>query len=76
MRSDELRSLLSAKPFVPFTVRLAAGRALHVTDPEYARVTPNDECFMAYTSQFDIVHLTAIVGVDVESAGQPNPVGA
>lgn len=76
MRSDELRSLLNAKPFVPFTVRLAEGRSLRIGDPEYARVTPNDECFMAYTSQFDIVYLTAIVGVDVESAGQPNPVRA
>ena len=42
MRSDELRGLLTATPFVPFAVHLKDGRVLPINDPESARVTRED----------------------------------
>ena len=76
MRSDELRVLLTATPFVPFALHLRDGRVLPIDDPESARVTRDDESFMAYTSQFDIVYLGEIRRVEVGPAAVTSRAGA
>ena len=76
MRSDELRRLLTATPFVPFAVHLKDGRVLPINDPESARVTRDDDSFMAYTSQFDIVYLAEIGRVEVGPVAAASRAGA
>ena len=41
MIADEIRKLLRATPFAPFSVHLADGTTLPVPHPDYAVITPN-----------------------------------
>lgn len=42
MYSDEIRALLRAMPFVPFTVYLPDGSSHHVPHSDFAMLTPDD----------------------------------
>ena len=52
----EIRRLLSARPFVPFTIYPAAGAALHVPTVDHAAVSPNGRTIVVFfdddTAQF------------------------
>ncbi len=42
MLADELRALLRAPEFVPFTVHVTDGASFHVRHPDYAWLVPNN----------------------------------
>ena len=41
MSADELKKLIHAVPFQPFTVFMVSDKSFEVPHPEYAHVTPN-----------------------------------
>ena len=49
MIADDIRKLLIARPFVPFTVHVADGRQFHVPTFEHAHVLPRGNRVDVYT---------------------------
>ena len=62
----EIRRLLSARPFVPFTIYPADGVELHVPTVDHAAVSPNGRTVVVFfddgTAQFLFPLLIARVG--------------
>ncbi|MCI0702465.1 MAG: hypothetical protein L0241_15385 [Planctomycetia bacterium] len=48
MRHEQIRELLQAKPFRPFTIHLPEGRAVPVTHHDFALVSPDGRTLVAY----------------------------
>ena len=41
MHADEIKKLLKAAPFQPFTVYLPSEKSFHIPHPDFALLTPN-----------------------------------
>ena len=51
MSGDDLRALLRARPFVPFTMELIDGRRIRVPRPDWSIVSPNGLMMVVYQSR-------------------------
>ena len=79
MKDDEIRNLLRARPFVPFTVHLPEGRSVKVTHPDFALLSPTGRTLLAYDTDesFNMIDVMLIASVEVgppsaqPSAGTP-----
>jgi hypothetical protein len=75
MKDDEIRKLLRARPFVPFTVHLPEGRAVQVTHADFALLSPNGRTLLAYDADesFNMIDVMLIGSIEV---GPPPPPAA
>ena len=47
--TDEIRVLLAAKPFVPFTIQVADGREFHIPTQDHAHIRPGGQRIGVFT---------------------------
>jgi hypothetical protein len=57
MSADDLRSLLNAVPFRPFTVYLPSDKAFRIPHPDFALVTPKGRTMVVAQEQSDVVDI-------------------
>ncbi len=70
MSADELRRLLGAVPFRPFTVYLPSEKAFRIPHSDFALLTPNGRTFIVSQEQsdaVDILDVPLITRVEVEA---------
>ena len=72
MTIEQLRKHYHAKPFRPFTMHLADGRAIDVEHPEFMALSPSGRTVVVYTEPqaaetIDLLLVTSIRG-DAEVA--------
>jgi hypothetical protein len=75
---EQLREFWKASPFVPFVLRLADGRHLHVPHSDFFWMTPRGGTIIVHDEQ-DRSHLVnpiMLVSVDREEPALPIEVGA
>ena len=71
MSADELRDLLNAVPFRPFTVCLERDRAFRIADPEFALVTPEGQTLVVaqdLSDAVEILDVALITRVEMEAS--------
>ena len=71
MSADDLRSLLRATPFRPFTVYLPSDKSFSVQHPEFAALTPPGRTlivFHAGDNGFDLLEVPLITRVELQGA--------
>ena len=71
MLADELRALLRAVPFRPFTAYLPSDRAFSVPHPEFAALTPQGRTLIVFHGQdngFDLLDVPLITRVEIHDA--------
>lgn len=70
MTSDQIRTLHQAKPFEPFTLNLADGRAVHVPHPELLLQTQGGRTIFVNTHDeiVEIIDLLLVTSVSRGSA--------
>jgi hypothetical protein len=70
MSADELRRLLNAVPFRPFTVSLPSDKPFRIPHPDFALVTPNGRTMIVAQEQsdaVDILDVPLITRLEVEA---------
>ena len=68
MTIEQMRRLYSARPFEPFTIHLADGRALPVLSPELMSFSASGRTIVVYHKDaFDIVDLLLVTSLEVQS---------
>lgn len=68
MNADELKSLLNASPFRPFTIYTAAEKAFPIRHPDFVVVTPRGRTVIvlhAENDAFDILDIPLISRIEV-----------
>lgn len=72
MRIDELHSIHKARPFCPFTIRVADGREYHVVHPEFLAYAPPARTISVVTPKgfHDIIDLMMITSIHLDN-GKP-----
>ncbi len=62
MTSDQLRQMLRAKPFRPFSIHLADGREILVKHSEFVLIAPSGRTAIVYQpdDSFDIVDVLLV----------------
>ncbi len=71
MSVDELRDLLNAVPFHPFTVCLECDRAFRIADPDFALVTPQGGTLVVaedLSDRVELVDVALITRVEIEAS--------
>ena len=68
MRHEELRKLLRAQPFRPFTIHLPEGRKVPITHHDFAVMSPDGRTLLAYEpdNSFNMIDVMLIASVEVE----------
>jgi hypothetical protein len=65
MTIEQIRKAYQAKPFQPFTIHLADGRAFPVPSPEFNLAIPTSRTFVVYHEDaFDILHLLLVTSLE------------
>ena len=70
MSADELRNLLNAVPFRPFTVCLECDRAFRITDPEFVMLTPEAQTLVVsqdLSDAVEVLDVALISRVEIEA---------
>jgi hypothetical protein len=83
MRTEQLRDMLRAQPFRPFTIYLPEGRAVQVVHHDFALLSPDGRTLVAYgpDSSFDVIDVMLIASIQVgplppgPATAPPIPVG-
>ena len=59
MKVDEIRTLLHAQPFIPFTIHLADGRKLRIAHPDFVATAHKSNTIIVYLpdDSFHVVDL-------------------
>jgi hypothetical protein len=67
MTIEQLRGVYQARPFRPFTIHLADGRALHVPHSEFLSHSPSGRTIIVYHADdsFSIVDLLLVTELEV-----------
>ncbi len=81
MTIEQLRNVDQARPFRPFTIHMADGRALHVPHSEFLSHSPSGRTVIVYhdDEKFSIVDLLLVNQVEVNgpvsapTGGNGNP---
>ncbi|HXP61165.1 MAG TPA: hypothetical protein VN829_11780 [Dongiaceae bacterium] len=71
MSADELRNLLRANPFQPFTVYLPSDKPFTVPHPEFAALTPPGRTLVVFHGEdngFDLLDVRLISRVELHEA--------
>jgi hypothetical protein len=74
MTTQQLRNAIYARPFVPFTVHTADGRALDVRHPEYISHSPQGRTVIVYGEgeEFSILDLLLVTEIEFHpTSGAP-----
>ncbi len=68
MTIEQLRNVHQARPFRPFTIHMADGRALHVPHSEFMSHSPSGRTVIVYhdDEKFSIVDLLLVNEVEVD----------
>lgn len=71
MTSEQIRRVLNAQPFQPFTVHLADGRKLPVTHQEFLALAPSGRTMIVYelNDSFHIIDLLLVTDLHVGPNG-------
>lgn len=74
MTVKEVRNLYEARPFKPFILHLADGRAIPVEHPELMLLAPDGRTIVVYQldSSFNIIDLPLVTGLEVKPDGSPS----
>jgi hypothetical protein len=72
MTTEALHKIHTARPFVPFAVRLGDGQRLPVEHPEMLAYAPKSRLATVYfkNGSFEIVDLLLVTGLEVSSNGR------
>jgi hypothetical protein len=75
VRIEEMRNLLRAQPFRPFTIHLPEGRTVRVAHHDFALLSPDGRTLLAYEpdNSFNMIDVMLIASVEV---GPPPPAPA
>jgi hypothetical protein len=67
MRIEELRKLHQTRPFIPFRIHLADGRAIPVGHPELLALSPTGRSAVVYLPEdsFEVVDIPLITSLQV-----------
>lgn len=68
MQSEDLRTLLKAAPFRPFTVVLVSERSYHIPHPDFAFLNPSGQVLIvarAENDSFDILDVPLIARIEM-----------
>lgn len=67
MTTTQLQKVLAAKPFTPFTLRLADGSRVPVRSPEFAWIHPGGRTVFVATDDdaADIIDLLLVAAIEV-----------
>ena len=71
MSADEIRSLLRATPFRPFTVYLPSDKSFSVQHPDFAVLTPPGRTMIVFHTEdngFDLLEVPLITRVELQEA--------
>ena len=76
MYHEEIRKLLRARPFVPFTVHLPEGRSVRVSNSEFVLLGPLGRSMFVYDTDpeapFNLFDVRLITSIEVgRPPGQP-----
>jgi hypothetical protein len=71
MTIQEIRRLYAARPFQPFSIHLADGRAIQVRLPEFMASAPRGRTVVVYQPDgtFDVVDLLLVTDLEVKPDG-------
>ena len=75
MNAAELRQLLRATPFRPFTVYLASNQAFFVPHTDFAALSPNGRTLIIFRKEddaHDILDVPLIARLEVREAAAPS----
>jgi hypothetical protein len=69
MTVEQLRTVLQAAPFCPFTLRMADGRSLPVQHRDFVGISPSARTIIVYRDDesFSIVDLLLVNELDVQA---------
>jgi hypothetical protein len=75
MRQDEVKKLLTAQPFRPFTIHLPEGRQVPVAHHDFALLSPDGRTLLAYgpDSSFNMIDVMLIASIEVGPPPAPPP---
>jgi hypothetical protein len=76
MSADELRKLLHAVPFRPFTLYLPSEKAFKVLHSDFASLAPNGRTMVVWQDEsapMDILNVPLITRVEVEAERGAEP---
>ena len=80
MQHEEIRKLLRARPFVPFTVHLPEGRSVRVTNSEFALIGPQGRTMFVYDTDpdapFNLFEVLLITRIEVGPPPAQSPAGS
>ena len=71
MTVDQLRQVLRAEPFKPFSLCVADGRQIRVEHPEFLALFPTGRSVIVTQpdESYDVLDLLLVTGVHVEDGG-------
>lgn len=77
MRIEEVRNLLRAQPFRPFTIHLPEGRTVRVVHHDFALLSPDGRTLLAYgpDNAFNMIDVMLIASIEVGPPPEPVPSG-
>jgi len=73
MHRNELRKLLKAQPFQPFTVHLPEGRQVHVFHHDFALLSPDGRTLVAYGTDPGVNIIDVMLISSIEIGPSPAP---
>jgi hypothetical protein len=70
MIADDIRTLLNAQPFQPFTLYMASEKAYTVPHPEFASLSPRGRTLILWRQKggYDQLDVQLIARVEVQSS--------
>ena len=75
MNAAELKQVLHATPFRPFTVHLARDKAFSVPHEDFAALSPNGRTLIVFRKEdgvFDILDVPLIARLEVQETATPS----
>lgn len=75
MTIEKIRAAYETRPFKPFTIHLADGRALTVRHPEIMAILPGGRTIFVATDDggWQVVDLLLVVSIGYSGSGQSKP---
>ncbi len=75
MRVEEIRKLLTDRPFLPFDIHLAEGRHVNVHHHDFATISPGGRTMVAYgiDDSINIIDIMLVTSIEVGPPPKPAP---
>jgi len=73
MTVEQFKSVLHAKPFIPFTIHMGDGRAFRVNHPDFVARSPSGRTIILYNQDesHSILDLLLMTELEVHSSEKP-----